>query len=619
METLTELLAHGTDVTTVVDETETVQSVGGAVERVLGHDPERLVGASVFEYVHPDDRSRGRAAFGRLLDGEASVEEVELRLEHADGSWVWTETRATSRFVAAVGGYVLGSRDVTDRKTGERRHREVLDQMTEGFFAVDTGWRVTHANERGRDLLERATDRDPETAAFEGLDRSTETLDAVGESFYEHCHEAMETREPAEFEEYSPPLEAWLEFRLFPSELGLSVYFRDITDRRRRRAALERRETTLREVYEIISDRDATFTEQVEALLAVCREELGVAFGTLSRIDGEEYVVEVIDAATDTVRAGDVVPLEATNCEMAARDRQTIVLGDIDRDAPAETDRAGYTEWGVRCYIGTPVFVDGEVYGTFCFYGTEPRDGQFTDWEVTLVDLLGQWAGYELQRQATTDRLAEKNENIERLASALSHDLRNPLSVLDGSLALARETGDREHFERCERAVDRIERLADDLLTLMRAGDDVVERETVTLESLVRGCWETVATAEASLVVESDRELAADRSRAEQLFENLFRNAVEHGGDGVTVRVGTLPDDDGFYVEDDGPGIPSDERDEVLEWGYSTQTTGTGFGLGIVTTVADAHGWSLTVTEGDTGGARFEVRGVAGGPVSHGQ
>lgn len=614
METLTELLAHGTDVTTVVDETETVQSVGGSVERVLGHEPERLVGAPVFEHVHPDDRSRGRAAFGRLLDGEASVEEVELRFEHADGSWVWTETRATSRFVSAVGGYVLASRDVTDRKAVERRQRDVIDRMTEGFFTVDTSCRVTDANERGRNLLGRATGRDPETTAFEGLDLSTEALDAVGESFYEHCQEAMRTQEPVEFEEHSPPLDAWLEFRLFPSELGLSVYFRDITDRRRRRAALERRETILREVHEITSDRDATFTEQVEALLAVCREELGVTFGTLSRIDGEEYVVEVVDAVDDTVHPGDVVPLEATNCEMAARDRQTVVLGDIDRDAPAETDRAGYTEWGVRCYIGTPVFVDGEVYGTFCFYGTEPRDGQFTDWEVTLVDLLGQWAGYELQRQVTTDRLAEKNENIERLASALSHDLRGPLSVLDGSLELARETGDREHLERCERALDRIERLTEDLLTLMRADDDIVERETVTLESLVRGCWETVATAEASLVVETDRELVADRSRAEQLFENLFRNAVEHGGDGVTVRVGTLPDDDGFYVEDDGPGIPPDERDEILEWGYSTQSTGTGFGLGIVTAVADAHGWSLTVTEGDAGGARFELRASQAAP-----
>jgi signal transduction histidine kinase len=62
--------------------------------------------------------------------------------------------------------------------------------------------------------------------------------------------------------------------------------------------------------------------------------------------------------------------------------------------------------------------------------------------------------------------------------------------------------------------------------------------------------------------------------------------------------------------EIDGPGIPEDRRDRVLEAGYSTAENGTGLGLDIVREIAEAHGWEITVTESETGGARFDITGV---------
>jgi signal transduction histidine kinase len=108
-------------------------------------------------------------------------------------------------------------------------------------------------------------------------------------------------------------------------------------------------------------------------------------------------------------------------------------------------------------------------------------------------------------------------------------------------------------------------------------------------------------------VVEIDTEssIRADVSRLKQVFENLIRNATEHGGPDVTVTVGEL--DDGFYLEDDGPGIPDEERSRILETGYSTAEAGTGFGLSIVDQIVDAHGWQLRITESEAGGARFEI------------
>ena len=381
------------------------------------------------------------------------------------------------------------------------------------------------------------------------------------------------------------------------------------TDIRVQRDVLERREHALRTMHDVIADRDLPFDEQVEALLELGREELGVGYGTLSRIEDGDYHFEIVASDDDTVQAGDVAPLSATNCEIAAATEQTLVLGDVERDAPDETDRAGFTDWGIACYIGAPVYSDDAVYGTFCFYDTTPRDGQFSEWEVTLVDLMSRWVSTELHRQRTTDRLQREYERLDRFASMVSHDLRNPLNVLSGRLQLAEETGDPEEFERCRAAIARMESLIDDLLDLARGGSIVADREPVDLADLATECWATIATPEATLVVDTTRTLEADRPRLKQVIENLLTNAVVHGGDDVTVTIDDL--DDGFSVADDGPGIPLDERATVFDYGYSTHPDGNGFGLSIVHEIATAHGWDVDVTADSNGGARFEFTGVS--------
>ena len=95
-----------------------------------------------------------------------------------------------------------------------------------------------------------------------------------------------------------------------------------------------------------------------------------------------------------------------------------------------------------------------------------------------------------------------------------------------------------------------------------------------------------------------------------QALENLFRNAIEHGGESVTVTIGVLDDKRGFYVADDGPGIPEAEREDVFDSGYTTSNDGTGFGLAIVSRICAAHGWDITATESESGGARIEITGV---------
>ncbi|WP_424001595.1 PAS domain S-box protein [Haloarcula salina] len=214
------------------------------------------------------------------------------------------------------------------------------------------------------------------------------------------------------------------------------------------------------------------------------------------------------------------------------------------------------------------------------------------------------------ERKRHERRLEAKTERLERLASAFSHDLRNPLDVARGNLRLARAECDSDALDDVERAHERMAALIDDLLTVARGGDPVDDGDQLDLGALVAECWQGVATKDATLDIQADRTVEADRSRLRQLIENLLRNAVEHGGEGVTVTVGDL--EGGWYVEDDGPGIPPGHREEVFEADFSTGETGTGFGLRIVEQVAGEHGWSVRVTESDAGGARFEITGVTG-------
>ena len=218
------------------------------------------------------------------------------------------------------------------------------------------------------------------------------------------------------------------------------------------------------------------------------------------------------------------------------------------------------------------------------------------------------------ERKQIEQELHQQNERLDEFASVVSHDLRSPLSVVEGRLELAREDCESEHFDAIDTAINRMNRIIEDVLWLAREGQDIGSVAPTPIRHTVDAAWDVVADDldQAELFYADDERsqlmIEADEDRLRQLLENLLRNAIEHGGENVTVTVGAL--DSGFYVEDDGLGIPPDEREDVFTAGYSTDEEGTGFGLNIVKRVAEAHGWSIRVTGGSEGGARFEITGV---------
>ena len=148
------LIDHSTDVTTVVDERGTIGYQSPSVERHLGYGPDELVGRDSVAYVHPDDTERVQRAFESFLDsGEEVLEGLVYRFRHADGSWRWLDSSLTDVRDTIVDGFVVNSRDVTDRYHQRERFRTLVETARDTIFVVDAGGDIDYATPGVEDLL----------------------------------------------------------------------------------------------------------------------------------------------------------------------------------------------------------------------------------------------------------------------------------------------------------------------------------------------------------------------------------------------------------------------------------------------------------------------------------
>ncbi|MFC7213788.1 GAF domain-containing protein [Saliphagus sp. GCM10025334] len=379
-------------------------------------------------------------------------------------------------------------------------------------------------------------------------------------------------------------------------------------------------------VFQAVSEQSHAFDdidlELAELLCAHVTEAIGRARAEASLVEERDRLSALFDNVPDPAVQYHLSDGEPT--VQAVNDRFEEVFG-FDTDTVLHEDvddyiiPSGYEDEARR--LNEALFA-GETLRVVTRRRTATDVRDFLVNVVPLTAGERSVEGYAIYTDITDQKrheraLTAKNERLDEFASIVSHDLRNPLNVAQGYLELLGETGDQSHLEEIDNALDRMDELIERLLTLSRRGDVIDDTEPLEVHAVATKAWSAVDTDGATLQLGENQSLEADRARLREALENLFRNSVEHGssessgernGDAsdLTITVGAL--EDGFFVADDGVGIPSDARQSVFETGYTTASGGTGFGLNIVDQIARAHGWIVEITDSDAGGARFEFR-----------
>ncbi|MFC4542427.1 PAS domain-containing sensor histidine kinase [Halosolutus amylolyticus] len=503
--------------------------------------------------------------------GESLHYEEVLSVPHERTYW---ETQiAPVRIDGQIEKIVGATRNITDRKERERQYDAIFNQTYQFTGLLDPDGTLLEANDSALE--------------FGGFDREDVVGTPLWESEWwqigvdtqESLKAAIESAADGEFVRYDEEVQGAdgtviIDFSLRPvtDERGDVVLLvaegRNITDHKRRARELEQKRE---------------FLGQIQSVAAIGGWEVDFRTETMRWTDEVYRIHNMPPEYEPTVEdgIGFYHPRDrATITDAFERLRTTGDGYDLELRLIANGDEQ---RW-VRT-LGTPWYDDdGELIGS---------RGAFQD--IT-------------ERKERERTLQRTNDRLEAFASVVSHDLRNPLTVAQAALELARESGSAEDFDRIETAHGRMNALIDDLLTLARDGQQVDETRPVVLADLVASVRETIPGDDATIdVALDDYRIEADEARLRQLLENLLSNALIHGGDDVTIRIGPLDDGAGFYVADDGPGVPAAIRDAIFDQGFSTTSDGTGFGLAIVRGIADAHGWTVDVTESVDGGARFEV------------
>jgi PAS domain S-box-containing protein len=597
-------LENTSEVITVLNENGTVQYQNHCREHLPGADVFDLTDSEILDYIHPDDRDRARETFRSVLEEPSAAARTELRIEQINDEYGWYEQRVINlTHDPSVEGVLVSSRNISDRKEEQAKLEGIFEAARDVAFVIA---RPT-ADGTGAIIQEFS----PGAERLFGYDREEVLDEPIG-----LLHQPAEIERIPDIHELIESDESWYEevkhvrkdgsmldalLSIHPLDLngqtcflGVSV---DISERKQRERALEQLHDSTRDLMA------ATTAEEVAMIGSeTAAQVLDQSINGIHLYDAGEGALVPVVWTDDSEELLDgpppALPVEDSLAGRVYRTGNSESYADLTN----QTDRFD-AETPFRSEILLPL---GD-HGVFIFSSTVTD--RFGRVDKMLAGVLAANIETALDRVEQRQQLERQNEQLDEFASVLSHDLRNPLNVAKGRLELAQTEHESEHLDAVEEAHSRMQTLIEDLLSLAREGDTVGKLEAVNMNSFIETCWRNVETKQATIVTEIDRTIQADRSRLKQLLENLFRNAVEHSGTEVTVTVGEL--DNGIFVEDDGPGIPPEDRDEVFNSGYSTSKKGTGFGLAIVKQIAEAHGWEISVTEGTNGGTRFKITEIS--------
>ena len=579
-------------------------------------------GTGWMKYLHPDDRERTAARWEHSLR-TGDRYSVEYRFRQRDGTyrWYWGQAAPLRNDAGEIVQWFGTLTDISERKehdeererllAREREAREevttILESITDAFFAVDRDWEFTYVNREAERLLKRPR------AALLGRAVWVAFPEAVGARFEHEYRRAVAEHTTVQFEEYFAPLEAWFDVRAYPSDDGLSVFFRDVTRRKRAEEQLRESERNFRALANSIPQlawmADSTgwifwYNDRWHEYTGTTLEEMqGWGWRSVHHPEHVERVVEKIRRSFETGTPwADTFPLRGKDGEYRWF---------LSRAVPIRDSEGRVARW-----FGTNTDVTAE------------REAA-----AERERLLER----EREARAEADRRREALERVTesrtRLMRGFSHDVKNPLGAADGFAALLEEgiggalsEGQLKSVQRIRRSISTSLRLIHDLLELARAEAGQIDIECVTTDvgaaarEVADDFQAQAAGAGLELKCHAGAKVLAqtDPTRVRQILANLLSNAVKYSPNG-TVTIGAGTRDAGgprpgswvtASVADTGPGIPEDKRERIFQEFTRLDPSaqpGAGVGLAISRRIAQLLGGDLTVESEVGRGSTFTL------------
>jgi len=485
--------------------------------------------------------------------------------------------------------------EVTERAAAERtvelertNLRETIDRITDGVLVLDRAWRYTFVSERAGRIIGM------EPNALVGGCVWELFPDAVGTRFHENYHRAMATGQPVHFEEYYPaPLDLWLECHCYPANDALTVYFRDVSARKRGEDALRESEAKYRTLFETM--------QQGFALAEILIDDAG-------RLDYR------------------ILELNPRFEQLTGQRPERFLRGRTVREVAPELEDEWFQFYGGVGLTGEAAH--REIHAQAWDRWFEVFASRVGDPELRRVAIFFS----EITRRKRVERaLHEADRRKDEFLAMLAHELRNPLAPLRTAAHLLQspELPDAQRLEAqamIGRQVATMTRLVDDLLEVSRLSLGRIElrREPVSLgvaiEQALEAAQPAISTGGHHLVLELEEPapwVNADLTRLAQVFTNLLTNAAKYTlpGGNITVSARAEGAEAVVCVRDTGVGIPREFLTRVFDLFAQLPTSsgmslgGMGIGLALAKKLVELHGGAISaLSEGEGRGSEFRVR-----------
>jgi PAS domain S-box-containing protein len=562
---------------------------------LLGYTPAELYGRHFLDITHPDDVAESLRIGEDLRAGGPRSVVVDKRYRQKNGNVVWVHLTAST--VTSESGEpqytVVTAEDFTERdliaqrlEASQRRNRDILASMNDGYFAISGDWVYTDLNDRAAELVAKTR--------AEMLGRRIEDVfpEARASVWLQRFRQVKETGQSMQTYEYYPAMDRWYAASINPFEDGVSVFFRDMTDLRRNEKALQRGENLLREgarlarfgtwVWDMAADRCLVCSEEMAALFGMSVDEYMRDRGTTRQLQAR---IHPEDAAVfdSTVNPG---PGDTYSIEFRV------------------ADKSG--EWRHVREIGR-TYRDEDSRHVHCIGVTQ----DITEIKRTEFELR-----HLAEEASQLARLAEEaNRSKSDFLASMSHELRTPLNAIIGfseMLLLLEETLDRDkardYFHSIRESGQHLLDLINDILDLAKveAGRFDLGIDDVDLAVIVHDCINYLdhTAQQSSVVIDADigcRELRSDRRLVKQILLNLIANAVKFNRPGGSVTIATRRCGETVELEVADTGIGMSQNDlkravmpfVQLESAYRRSREGSGLGLSLVDRFARLLGGCL--------------------------